>query len=77
MVQIHYGSCLTALGRFEDAEVELLESYELASQLGENRLYPYKAAAALTELYEAWGNPEKASEYRARMSEAEGGARLD
>ncbi len=35
------------------------------------------ASEALTDLYDAWGKPELAAEYRAKLREAEGSAASD
>jgi eukaryotic-like serine/threonine-protein kinase len=59
------GECLTALGRYEEAEALLLDARRLlkegpgweGEQAQANRL-------RLIALYEAWGHPEKATAYR-------------
>ncbi|HEU4629270.1 MAG TPA: serine/threonine-protein kinase [Gemmatimonadaceae bacterium] len=67
------GSCLVAQRRYAEAEPLLLESY-VAHARGSAARRPVarQAAAALVALYEAWGRPERAAEYRARS--AAGGA---
>jgi tetratricopeptide (TPR) repeat protein len=64
--RVHYSRCLTALQRFEEAETILLE-------VDGNDLW--LAHQALADLYDAWGKPEKAAEYRELLSAPqEGGA---
>lgn len=63
------GNCLTSLQRFEEAEALLLESYEVEHKvLGPDHKFTKKVAGYLEELYEAWGYPEKAAEYRTLSS---------
>ncbi|MHC4140310.1 MAG: tetratricopeptide repeat protein [Planctomycetota bacterium] len=57
--RVYYGRCLTALGRHEEAETVLLA----VDGVG---IVP--ARYALIDLYDAWGKPEKAAEYRALLS---------
>jgi tetratricopeptide (TPR) repeat protein len=57
--RVYYGRCLTALGRYEEAETVLLE----VDGVG---IVP--ARYALIDLYDAWGKPEKAAEYRELLS---------
>jgi serine/threonine protein kinase/tetratricopeptide (TPR) repeat protein len=57
---------------FEEAESLYLEALELRrSALGPDNAYSLRTAEKLAELYEAWGAPEKAAEYRALVHEAE------
>jgi len=60
------GYCLTDLGRFEEAEQELLAALDsLAGTDGpEARQREAKARERLVRLYEAWGRPERADMYR-------------
>ncbi len=68
--QIHYaegvrGACLTGLGRYGEAESVLLASYgALNAQQGGASPYTQKALKDLVALYEAWGKPDRAAEYR-------------
>ncbi|MCP4246449.1 MAG: serine/threonine protein kinase [bacterium] len=68
------GECLTALGRYEEAEALLLESYSrLAPQEGEENDEARQACERIAALYEAWGEPERAAEWRARSGDTEHG----
>jgi tetratricopeptide (TPR) repeat protein len=61
------GDCLTALGRYADAEPLLLDSYE---QLRANPDAPAEQVRQALEriigLYHAWGKPGRAAEWRAK-----------
>ncbi len=62
------GGCLTSLGRYEDAEPLLLESFPYiatAPTLRQVRLH--EALQRIVSLYEAWDKPERAQTYRAMM----------
>ena len=58
------GRCLTAAGKFADAETALLESVAIASK-AEPVAVP-RLAANLADLYTRWGKPPKASEWAAK-----------
>lgn len=59
------GACLTTQGRFQEAESHLTASYAaLKSKRGESAPPTLESLARLIALYEAWGNPEKAADYR-------------
>ena len=59
------GSCLVLLGRFEDAEPLLLESYpRLRDALGDDHPVTGAALDRIIDLYDAWGKPEKSAAYR-------------
>ncbi|HUL76972.1 MAG TPA: serine/threonine-protein kinase [Vicinamibacteria bacterium] len=63
------GACLLALRRFPEAEGVLLRGYEgLKLSSGEKHESTIKARQRLVALYEAWGKPEKAREWRARLA---------
>ena len=63
------GECLTALGRYEQAEVLLLESHSVISQNhGEQHEQALESANRLVDLYQAWGKPRQAAEWRTRLS---------
>ena len=67
-----YGILMKRSGRFDEAEQHLLGSVDvLRLRLGPGDVRTLKAVARLVELYEAWGNPNKAAEYRALLEEAE------
>ena len=73
------GECLTALGRYDEAEPLVLESYErLQAVLGESGTETRKALPRIVKLYEAWdasepnqGYAEKAAEWRAKLPKEE------
>ena len=61
----NYGACLVRLNRLEDAERELLPSFDkLAAQFGPGDVRSRRAADALVELYDAWKKPEQADRFR-------------
>ncbi len=55
MSSVHYGRCLLELERFKEAESVLLAAHNQGSA---------PAGRALKDLYDAWGQPEKAAQYR-------------
>ena len=57
----NYGLLLTKLGRYEEAERELLFALQVYREKG---LRAQRTIGHLVELYEAWGKPEKAAKYR-------------
>jgi non-specific serine/threonine protein kinase/serine/threonine-protein kinase len=64
------GVCLATLGRYDEAEVSLLEAHSISeSTLGAYHEKTLDAAQSLVGLYETWGKPEKAAEYRAMLEE--------
>jgi tetratricopeptide (TPR) repeat protein len=69
IIRNNRGECLTKLMRFEDAERDLVRSEESllkTFKLGHPRVE--KARSRLAALYDAWGKPDKAAEYRAAAS---------
>jgi len=59
------GSCLTGLRRYEEAETELLRALPaLEAAMGQDDRMTGLARARLVALYEAWGRPERAAQYR-------------
>jgi len=68
----HVGACLTALGRFEEAERELMDAYRsLRGQVGRDHLYTKKTVSHLIELYQSWNKPIKSAEWRAHLEKPE------
>ncbi|MHC4219580.1 MAG: tetratricopeptide repeat protein [Planctomycetota bacterium] len=62
----HYARALAALRRHAEAETLLLDVYAGLGDLnGPDHDSTRAAVAALIELYESWGKPEKAAQYRA------------
>ncbi|MFL6254688.1 MAG: protein kinase domain-containing protein [Pyrinomonadaceae bacterium] len=60
------GECLTTQQRYAEAESLLQESYtSLEGCLGQRDPRTTEAARRLTSLYEAWGKPTQAAQYRA------------
>ncbi|MGE0128903.1 MAG: tetratricopeptide repeat protein [Blastocatellales bacterium] len=60
------GACYIKLRRYREAEEQLLAGYAgLKSARGERHALTQKAASRLIELYESWGKPGKADQYRA------------
>jgi len=63
------GACLTALGRFDEAEAALVEaSRVLDARPGARSRHRRETLQRRVELYKAWGRPEKAREYAALLS---------
>jgi serine/threonine protein kinase/tetratricopeptide (TPR) repeat protein len=68
------GTCLLDQQKFEEAEGYLLEAYERliarrAERAADTRPPPRGASGEkLVELYEAWGKPEQAAEWRAKLT---------
>ena len=61
--------CLTRMGRYADAEELLLEAHQiLDAALGEQHDHTQTNISRLVELYEAWDEPAKAAEFRARLA---------
>ncbi len=56
--------------RFDDAESVLLEAHGiLQTTLGDENEQTTRVVGYLADLYDAWGKPEKAAEYRALLPE--------
>ncbi len=63
------GRALAALQRFDDAESALLEAHgTLQTALGDEHLHTRRVVDYLADLYDAWGKPEKAAEWRAKLA---------
>ena len=75
---VGYGTTLTTLQRFEEAQTALLEAYEILKEAsGPTATYRVKAATSLAELYESWGEPEQAAEWRAKLPKEQEAAAKD
>jgi len=60
-----YGVCLTKMGRFSEAEEQLLAAYAgLKSSLGEKHDRTHTAVSRLVSLYEAWDKNGQADRFR-------------
>ncbi|MCA8960180.1 MAG: serine/threonine protein kinase [Planctomycetes bacterium] len=67
-----YGGCLTALGRFEEAEAQLLPATaRLAAKVGETHLATRNAYEKLIRLYERWDRESDAAKWRDRLGAPE------
>ncbi len=67
-----YGRTLVKLERYEDAEPALNEAYTLLDAgEGSDSEGTTLVVEALIDLYDAWGKPEKAAEWRAKLAETE------
>jgi hypothetical protein len=67
--QSAWGECLTALGRFAEAEPLLVESYEtMLTEMGTAFCETPPALKRIVALYDAWGDPQKAAAWRERLS---------
>jgi tetratricopeptide (TPR) repeat protein len=70
------GRCRARLGRFDEAETILRETYaRLAAAKGEEHKQTRETAEALVELYDAWGKPDQAASWRARLKAVGGTVR--
>jgi len=66
LTKVLLGTCLTANQRFAEAESMLLGGYpRLKEKLGGSHRFTTVALRELITLYDRWGNPKKAAEYRA------------
>ena len=66
----HLGDCLTRMGRYDEAEVELLQAIRiLGTDKTRSRARTTITIKRLAALYEAWGKPEQAAEYRGLLSD--------
>jgi serine/threonine protein kinase/Tfp pilus assembly protein PilF len=61
---LKYGRCLTALGRYREAEAALLESS--SNLTASSPVHAAQAATSLAELYARWGKQPEAAEWRKR-----------
>jgi tetratricopeptide (TPR) repeat protein len=67
--RLDHGRYLTRMRQFPQSEKSLLESLGgLKTLLGPDHPLAKKATQHLVELYEAWGKPVQAAEYRTRLS---------
>ncbi len=72
------GRALAALQRFDDAESAMLEAHGiLQAALGDEDEQTRRVVGYLADLYDAWGKPEKAAEYRALLPEPQGAVAID
>jgi non-specific serine/threonine protein kinase/serine/threonine-protein kinase len=72
VIEGNYGKTLTKLSRYEDAEAQLLQAHARTSEgLGPQHSRTLSQAESLVHLYDAWGKPDKADEYRQLLPEAQ------
>ncbi len=64
-VRAHHGMCLVELGRYEEAEPLLLEAYPRLDPLPD--VDTRETIRYLVKLYDTWGKPDKAAEWRAKL----------
>ncbi len=63
------GASLAGLGRYEEAELPLVQSYTSIIDIkGQNDPNTVDALQRVISLYEAWGRAEKAAEYRRQLA---------
>ena len=66
-----HGECLIKLGRYAQAELPLLASYEgLKASYGDDHYLTIKAIKRLVRLYQAWDKPAQAEEWTALLLSA-------
>jgi serine/threonine protein kinase len=65
MTHVSLGDSYTTLGRFEDAERELLHAHaSIAKVIGKEARTTRAAARGVVRLYEKWGRPDKVEEWK-------------
>jgi tetratricopeptide (TPR) repeat protein len=67
--RIEAGNALTGLVRYDEAEEHLLAAYKV--MLAKSNVLFAEALISLIQLYETWGKPSKAAQYRALLSPVE------
>ena len=66
-----YGRCLAKLKRYDEAEAALLEAHEiLTAAVGGEHVHTLKVNVNLVELYDAWGKPGEAADWRTKLPES-------
>lgn len=76
--ELGMGRCQQALGRFEAAEAlfqHLLETYAASERAAPTKGQLSHPDADFAALYDAWGKPELAAQYRAKLGAPESRAR--
>ena len=64
-----YGETLIALQRYDEAEQIQLEAYEiLESARGVGHNWTQAAVRRMVDLYDAWGKPEQAAEWKQKLN---------
>jgi tetratricopeptide (TPR) repeat protein len=66
-----YGACLTRLERYGEVETGLLEAHQtLSAALGPAHKKTIKSVRFLIALYDAWGKPDSAAQWQAKLDAA-------
>ncbi len=66
------GRALAALERVDDAQSPLLVAHGIVqTALGDEHEQTKRVVGYLADLYDAWGEPEKAAEWRAKLAESQ------
>ncbi len=66
--RVSHGRCLLAMGKHAEAEERLLAAHRrLVEVFGEGHGYVVVTVRSLVELYEAWGKPDEAAAWRAKL----------
>jgi hypothetical protein len=67
--RMQYGVCLRDLGRFPEAEAQLLRAFDwLVENNGIESPYTQPTVSHLVTLYEAWGRAGEADRFRALLA---------
>jgi tetratricopeptide (TPR) repeat protein len=64
----NYGECLTSLGRYDEAEPQLTQSYARLIKLGTSHKWAQLATRRLADLYHRWGDVAEENRYRGMLS---------
>ena len=71
-VQTDLGSCLTALGRYAEAEPQLLDGYAaILAKRGAQHKKTIETLERIVAMYTAWDKPDQATEYRVIINQPE------
>jgi hypothetical protein len=63
-----HGRCLTKAERFAEAETELTGAHAIFHEIfGPDNRRTVAVVRGLLELYDAWGRPDQAAEWQARL----------
>ena len=60
------GACLTAQGKYPEAEKMLLDAWAAQTKAGLAGRGPGRTHQRILDLYEAWGRPDEAEAFRKR-----------
>jgi tetratricopeptide (TPR) repeat protein len=63
-----FGRSLLANEKYDEAEAHLMHAYEgYKAKLGDEHTFTQDTVELLIDLYKAWGKPDQAAEYRAKL----------